>query len=137
LQGRLLVMLTKLCSAKTVLEIGTFTGYSALCFAEGGAKTVTTLEIDPAAAAVAARYFAQAGELGEGIDLRLGAPALEQMAELQPEEPYDLVFMDADKRKVRACVGCGGGGDVYVRKEMREYEIRRGGDILVKVLGNA
>jgi len=113
LQGRLLVMLTKLCSATKVLEIGTFTGYSALCFAEGGAETVTTLEIDPAAAAVAARYFAQAGELGAGIDLRLGAPALEQMADLKPEVPYDLVFMDADKRKVKrnrwlwASIKCG------------------------------
>lgn len=118
LQGRLLVMLTKLCSATKVLEIGTFTGYSALCFAEGGAKTVTTLEIDPAAAAVAARYFAQAGELGRGIDLRLGAPALEQMAELKPEVPYDLVFMDADKRKVeRDCWRCGCG--IYVGKKLR------------------
>lgn len=101
-------MLTQLCGANRVLEIGTFTGYSALCFAEGGARTVTTLEIDPVAAAMAARYFALSGPLGAKIDLRLGLPALAQLAELRPEVPYDLVFLDADKRNVRA--GGRGGG---------------------------
>ena len=99
LQGRLLVALTKLCGAARVLEVGTFTGYSALCFAEGGAH-VTTLEIDPVAASMAARYFARSGALGAGIDLRLGLPALAQLAAMRPEVPYDLVFLDADKRKV-------------------------------------
>ena len=61
LEGALLKMLTQLVRATHVLEIGMFTGYSALCFAEALPHhgTVTTCEIDKASAALARRYFAR------------------------------------------------------------------------------
>ena len=61
LEGALLKMLTQVVRATHVLEIGTFTGYSALCFAEALPihGTVTTCEIDEASASLARRYFAR------------------------------------------------------------------------------
>jgi len=95
LEGALLKMLTQLVRATHVLEIGTFTGYSALCFAEAlpGHGTVTTCEIDEASAALARRYFARSPQDAK-ISIRMG-PALETMRAL--ERPYDVIFIDADK----------------------------------------
>jgi caffeoyl-CoA O-methyltransferase len=88
-------MMTRLAGAKQVLEIGTFTGYSALCFAEAlpADGTVITCDIDDRAAAVARRYIAKA-PFGRKISIRMG-PALETMRTLTG--PFDLVFIDADK----------------------------------------
>jgi caffeoyl-CoA O-methyltransferase len=95
LEGALLRLLIRLVGGTRVLEIGTFTGYSALCMAEavpeGG--QVTTLDIDPEATGIAREFWAQSPH-GSKIDLRLG-PAIETLAEL--DGPFDLVFMDADK----------------------------------------
>lgn len=95
LEGAFLKMMTKLVGAKRVLEIGMFTGYSALCFAEvlpdDGA--VITCEISEKSAAVARRYIAQAS-VGKKISIRMG-PALETMRALSG--PFDLIFIDADK----------------------------------------
>lgn len=95
LEGRLLNLLARISGARKVLEIGTFTGYSALSIAEGLPEdgTVMTCEIDPANAAMAQRYF-DASPHGRKIEIRLG-PALETLAGLQG--PFDLVFIDADK----------------------------------------
>lgn len=95
LEGAFLQMVTQLVGAKRVLEIGTFTGYSALCFAEALPEdgTVVTCEIDEEAAAVARRYFARS-PAGRKIDIRLG-PALDTMRTLSG--PFDLIFIDADK----------------------------------------
>ncbi len=95
LEGAFLKMMTQLVGAKRVLEIGTFTGYSALCFAEALPEdgTVMTCEIDEKAAAVARRYVAQA-PCGRKIDIRMG-PALETMRTLH--DAFDLIFIDADK----------------------------------------
>jgi caffeoyl-CoA O-methyltransferase len=95
LEGAFLKMMTQVVGAKRVLEIGTFTGYSALCFAEALPKdgTVVTCDIDEKAAAVARRYIAQA-PFGRKIDIRMG-PALETMRTLSG--PFDLIFIDADK----------------------------------------
>lgn len=95
LEGALLKMLTQLVRATHVLEIGTFTGYSALCFAEAlpDHGTVTTCEVDEASAALARRYFARSPQ-GAKISIRMG-PALETMRAL--ERPYDVIFIDADK----------------------------------------
>ena len=95
LEGALLKMLTQLVRATHVLEIGTFTGYSALCFAEAlpDHGTVTTCEVDKASAALARRYFARSPQ-GAKISIRIG-PALETMRAL--ERPYDVIFIDADK----------------------------------------
>ncbi|NOU11689.1 MAG: methyltransferase [Nitrospira sp.] len=95
LEGAFLKMMIKLVGATRVLEIGMFTGYSALCFAEAlpTAGTVITCEINEQSAAVARRYFAQA-QYGSKISIRMG-PALDTMRTLSG--PFDLIFIDADK----------------------------------------
>ncbi len=95
LEGAFLHLMARLVQAKRVLEIGMFTGYSALCFAEAlpDQGQVVTCEIDAVSAAVARRFFAQSPH-GRKIEIRMGA-ALETMAGLTG--PYDLIFIDADK----------------------------------------
>ncbi len=82
LEGRLLKLLAQLCGAKRVLEIGTFTGYSALSVAEGlpGDGKVITCEIDPKHADFARRYIARSPHGGK-IEIRMG-PALETLKSL-------------------------------------------------------
>jgi caffeoyl-CoA O-methyltransferase len=95
LEGAFLKMVAQLVGARRVLEIGTFTGYSALCMAEAlpADGTVVTCDIDEDSAAVARRYMAQV-PYGKKIEVRLG-PALETMRTLSG--PFDLIFIDADK----------------------------------------
>ncbi len=95
LEGAFLKMMTQLVGAKRVLEIGMFTGYSALCFAEALPEdgTVITCEINEKSAAVARRYVAQA-PYGSKVSIRMG-PALDTMRTLSG--PFDLIFIDADK----------------------------------------
>ncbi|HMS84228.1 MAG TPA: class I SAM-dependent methyltransferase [Nitrospira sp.] len=95
LEGAFLKMMTQVVGAKRVLEIGMFTGYSALCFAEAlpDDGTVITCEIDEKSAALARRYIAQA-PFGNKIEIRMG-PALDTMRDLTG--PFDLIFIDADK----------------------------------------
>jgi caffeoyl-CoA O-methyltransferase len=95
LEGAFLKMMTQLVQATNVLEIGMFTGYSALCFAEAlpAEGTVFTCEIDEESAALARQYFART-PVGKKIEIRMG-PALETMRHLKG--PFDLIFIDADK----------------------------------------
>lgn len=94
-EGRLLKMLVQLVGARSAVEVGTFTGYSALCIAEGlgeGGRLVT-FDRDPVATGVARRYFAEA-PWGDRIELRVGdAHALVPKV----EGPIDFAFIDADK----------------------------------------
>lgn len=96
-QGQFLALLVKLIGAKHLLEVGTFTGYSALCMAaalpQGG--SLICCDIPGDYNAIARRYWQEAG-LAERIDLRL-APALETLAMLDQPEAFDLIFIDADK----------------------------------------
>ena len=94
-EGAVLKMMTLLVGATRVLEIGTFTGYSALCFAEALPPngSVITCDIDPDSTAMAKRYFAQSPH-GAKIDVKLG-PALDTLQTL--DGPFDLIFIDADK----------------------------------------
>lgn len=96
LEGAFLKMVTRMVGATHVLEIGMFTGYSALCFAEALPKagTVTTCEIDETSAALARRYFA-ASPHGHKITVRMG-PAIETMQAL--DRRFDVIFIDADKQ---------------------------------------
>lgn len=96
-QGALLTLMTRLVGARTALEIGTFTGYSALCIAEGLPPDgkLTCLEINSEYVAVGRPFWKEAG-VEDKIELRLG-PALDSLEELPQEEFIDLVFMDADK----------------------------------------
>ena len=95
LEGAFLKMMTQLVQATSVLEIGTFTGYSALCFAEALPTDgiVITCEIDDESAALARVYFMRS-PVGKKIELRMG-PALDTMRHLRG--PFDLIFIDADK----------------------------------------
>jgi caffeoyl-CoA O-methyltransferase len=95
LEGQLLRWVALVTGAKRILEVGMFTGYSALSMAEAlpADGQIDTLEINPAAIAVAHKYFAQS-EHGKKIQIHEG-PALESLKKLSG--PYDLVFIDADK----------------------------------------
>jgi len=97
-EGAFLRMLVAASRARSVLEIGTFSGYSALCMAAAlpDDGRLVTCDVDPVATAVARRYFAESGH-GHKIELRL-APALDTVAALAREgRRFDLVFIDADK----------------------------------------
>ena len=95
LEGAFLKMMAQLVGARRVLEIGMFTGYSALCFAEAlpADGTVITCEVDEESAALARQYFARS-PIGKKIEIRMG-PALDTMRQLTG--PFDLIFIDADK----------------------------------------
>jgi len=95
LQGRLLALLTKMSGARRVLEIGTFVGYSALCFAEAlpADGQVITLDCNPAVETITRRYFSQV-PYGRKIVLKIGE-ALKLIPGLKG--PFDLVYIDADK----------------------------------------
>jgi caffeoyl-CoA O-methyltransferase len=95
LEGAFLKMMARLVDARRVLEIGMFTGYSALCFAEAlpADGRVVTCDIDDKAAALAGKYFTKSPHGGK-IEIRMG-PALETMRGLAG--PFDLIFIDADK----------------------------------------
>ncbi len=99
-EGVLLRMLVRLARAWRVLEIGTFTGYSALMMAEGlpDDGELITCDVDPRSNEVARRYFAQSPH-GKKIRPILG-PALETLKTLSG--PFDLAFIDADKESYPA-----------------------------------
>ncbi|MBI3907653.1 MAG: class I SAM-dependent methyltransferase [Pseudomonas fluorescens] len=99
-QGQFLALLVKLTGARRLLEVGTFTGYSALCMAAAlpAEGSLICCDIPGDYNAIARRYWQEAGLAGR-IDLRL-APALDTLAELERQGQggqYDLVFIDADK----------------------------------------
>ena len=100
LQGAVLTMLSKMIQPENILEIGTFTGYSAICLARGlkpGGKLIT-IEVDDELESIAARFFKKAG-LENSIVQRIG-PALEIIPQLSG--PFDLVFIDAHKPEYSA-----------------------------------
>lgn len=95
LQGVLLKMLSFMIKPKYILEIGTYTGYSAICLAEGlaeGGKLIT-IEKNPEVEAIAKRYFSESGQ-SEKIDFCIG-DAMEIIPNLKLT--FDLIFIDADK----------------------------------------
>lgn len=95
LQGRFLSMVSQMVRPTAILEIGTYTGYSAICLAEGLSPNgrLITIEKNEELEDRLRRTFADAG-LTSKIDLRIGN-ALKILPEL--EGPFDLVFIDADK----------------------------------------
>lgn len=95
IQGRMLSMFSKMIRPQRILEIGTYTGYSAICMAEGLAPggSLVTIDINAELEDMALHYFREAG-VADRIrmivgDARQVVPAL--------EGPFDLVFIDADK----------------------------------------
>jgi len=98
LEGQFLKMFVQIAKVKTVLDIGTFTGYSALSFAEGlpADGSVVTLEFDEKIAAVAKKCFEASAQAAK-IDLRVGN-AVAIMEELASGgQQFDVIFIDADK----------------------------------------
>lgn len=94
-QGRLLTIISKMLQPKNVLEIGTFTGYAALCLAEGlsGDGKLTTLDVNEDLAYLPKKYFAES-EYSKQIHFKL-QDAKEFLK--GTDEVFDLVFIDADK----------------------------------------
>ena len=121
-QGQFMTLLVKLIGARHALEIGTFTGYSALCVAQGlpDDGRLIACDIDQEWPSFGMRYWAEAG-VRDKIDFRAG-PAIETLSDLiheGMEESFDFVFIDADKR----------GLDDYYQMSLRL--VRRGGIIAV------
>ena len=98
-QGQFMALLLRLMGARRYLEVGTFTGYSALAaaLAMPDDAEVYALDISAEWAAIARRYWQQAG-VAEKIRLVL-APALRSLAKLAADQPgsFDAIFVDADK----------------------------------------
>lgn len=94
-EGRLLKMLTQLTNARFVVEMGTFTGYSALSIAEGLPPDgrLITCDVDENCAAIARKYF-ELSPHGHKITLKLGN-AIDTIASIN--QSIDLAFIDADK----------------------------------------
>lgn len=95
LQGRVLSMLSKIAQPKSILEVGTYTGYSAICLAEGllPEGKLYTIDINEELEDMARSYFEEAG-ITHQVDYRIGN-ALDILPDL--DTTFDLVFIDADK----------------------------------------
>lgn len=99
-QGQMMALLVRLIEAERTLEIGTFTGYSALVVAlalpEDG--RVVACDLNPETGAIARRWWEEAG-VGEKIDLRIGpaVETLDAMLEAGERGSFDFAFIDADK----------------------------------------
>jgi caffeoyl-CoA O-methyltransferase len=96
-EGALLELLVRSHGVRRALEVGTFTGYSAICIARGLAPggSLLCLELDPGYAATARRNLGAAG-LDGVAEVRIG-PAGESLRQLPEEEAFDFAFVDADK----------------------------------------
>jgi caffeoyl-CoA O-methyltransferase len=96
-QGAFMTLLARAIGARRAIEIGTFTGYSALCLARGlpDDGRLVACDVNADWAAIARRYWEKAGVAGR-IDLRLG-PAADTLRALPEEPAFDLAFIDADK----------------------------------------
>lgn len=99
LQGRLLKMLVRMTGARKILELGTFSGYSAICLAEGLDEdgVVHTIEIDDELEDFIRENLSKAG-VEDKVCLHIG-DALEILPALLKSEDFDMVFVDADKRR--------------------------------------
>jgi caffeoyl-CoA O-methyltransferase len=101
-QGAFLTLLARLLGARRIVEVGTFTGYSAICLARGLAPggTLVCCDVSEEWTSIARRYWTRAG-LDDRITLTL-APAIETLRALPRDPTIDLAFIDADKTGYRA-----------------------------------
>ncbi len=96
-QGAFMTLLAKAIGARQALELGTFTGYSAICLARGlepGGRLICC-ELSEEYAVTAARNFEAAG-VADRIEIRVG-PALDTVRAMPTDEAFDIAFIDADK----------------------------------------
>lgn len=116
--GRHLEVLARMAGARRAIEIGTLGGYSGVCLARALPPDgrLDTFELIPQHARVAEESFRRAGVL-DRVRLHVG-PALERLRDVEPEGPFDLVFVDADKR----------GYPAYLA--WAERNLRRGGVVI-------
>jgi caffeoyl-CoA O-methyltransferase len=96
-QGTFMTLLAQFTGARRALEIGTFTGYSAICVARGLAEggRLTCCDVSEEWTSVARKYWQRAG-VADRIDLQL-RPALETLRAMPATEAFDIAFIDADK----------------------------------------
>lgn len=99
-QGRVLSMLSKIIAPKNILEIGTYTGYSAICLAEGLQKDgkLHTIDINEELVTIQRKYFDKSG-FGEKIVQHIG-DAITIVPQLK--ERFDLIFIDAEKKAYKS-----------------------------------
>jgi predicted O-methyltransferase YrrM len=130
-QGGFMYLLCKMLGARNVIELGCYTGYSAICLAAalptGG--RVTTFDIDPKTSEIARKYFLEAG-FKDKIEIILGEAVKTLPAFLSefPPSHFDLAFIDADKINYEAyfemCLGAvRPGGLILVDNAFRDGEI--------------
>ena len=101
-QGAFMTLLARLTGAREAIELGTFTGYSAICIARGlvpGGRLIAC-ELSEEYAEVAAASSAAAG-VADRVEIRIG-PALDTLADIPENEVFDLGFIDADKENYPA-----------------------------------
>jgi len=96
-QGAFMTLLARMLGARRAIEIGSFTGYSALCLARGlpDDGELICCDVSEKWTNIGRRYWEQAG-VAHKIDLRI-APAIETLADLPRTPSFDLAFIDADK----------------------------------------
>ena len=101
-QGAFMTLLARLIGAREAIELGTFTGYSAICIARGLAPggRLIACELSEEYAEVAAGNLAAAG-VADRVEIRIG-PALDTLADIPEGETFDLGFIDADKENYPA-----------------------------------
>ena len=118
-QGAFMTWLTRLIGARHALEIGTFTGYSAICVARGLAEggRLVCLDVSEEWTSIGRDAWKEAG-LDDRIELRLG-PAAETLAAMPADEQFDIAFIDADKT----------GYETYL--DLVHDRLRSGGVVLV------
>ncbi len=96
-QGALMELVVRLIGTRDALEVGTFTGYSAICIARGLVEggRLTCLELDEEFAAIAQRNVEAAG-VADRVEIRVG-PAKQSLESIAAEPAFDVAFLDADK----------------------------------------
>lgn len=97
-QGKMLFLLAQIAGAKRILEVGTLGGYSTIWLARAlpADGALVTLELEPHHAAVARENLERAG-VSNKVDIRIG-PAADSLAAMTAGDPFDFVFIDADKQ---------------------------------------
>ena len=101
-QGTLMSLLARTIGARSAIEVGTFTGYSAICVARALPRDgrLICCDVSEEWTAIARRYFQKAG-VADRISLRIG-PAIETINSLPPDTVFDFAFVDADKVSYRS-----------------------------------